>query len=504
MKNFYNNDFIDDIEACITNREYEIALLKTKEYIKEYPKDKLGPIYLARCKELNNIQENIIEDCESVINSKLHNTSSYVIAYTWYGNILKDLGFINEAIEKLKKAIEFEELDKKQFSIKARINLANIYIDLNEPFEAIKLLKNIKANKSYILLNKLTYVYITINNYKEACKTLNKINENEIPDIKNKQQYYINKGRILIYKKKYEEAIVCLKKSLLMRNSYYNQAIKLLAHAYSNQNEYNKAIKYGIMLLNTKKYAFDANIILGKSYLKKGLIKESYFYINNLTDDNIKNYYLSLIKYSEGNFKEAKQLSEHLLNTTTDERTTTILNQVINSYIRENEIEKAYYVFKNVKNDLETPTIEQLTAFFYKYYNKDLEEELNYYSAKQLYKYDEDLAIDHIYGRHHIEGENSYFGNKERIIELYNEVKKDILDLKPKYEYLFNKYIYIKDNLTDRENDNNRLVVVTLPNSNNIITMYPLEGDEIYAVDEVKELKRESQIDKFYKRYGKR
>ena len=51
----------------------------------------------------------------------------------------------------------------------------------------------------------------------------------------------------------------------------------------------------------------------------------------------------------------------------------------------------------------------------------------------------------------------------------------------------------------------NSLEVVTNQCTTDIITIYPLSGADIYEEEEIrkpKELKRESQIDKFNRRYG--
>ena len=51
----------------------------------------------------------------------------------------------------------------------------------------------------------------------------------------------------------------------------------------------------------------------------------------------------------------------------------------------------------------------------------------------------------------------------------------------------------------------NTIQVITNPGASDIITLYPLSGADVYEDEEVrkpKEIKRMSQVDKFYKRYG--
>ena len=71
---------------------------------------------------------------------------------------------------------------------------------------------------------------------------------------------------------------------------------------------------------------------------------------------------------------------------------------------------------------------------------------------------------------------------------------------------LSDRYLVHYDNIGyDESGILNSLEVVTNQGTTDIITIYPLSGADIYEEEEIrkpKELKRESQIDKFNRRYG--
>ena len=140
---------------------------------------------------------------------------------------------------------------------------------------------------------------------------------------------------------------------------------------------------------------------------------------------------------------------------------------------------------------------------------KTREEEYNdisFYSAKQLNSYDEEETIRHILN-HHLLGDSSKFFDKESIREVLNAMKEKIKDMDPIPSDFSDKYLVHYDNVGyDETGILNTLEVVTNMNSNEIITIYPLSGTDIYEAEDIKkkEIKKESQIDKFYKRYGKK
>lgn len=495
MKVFYDNCIVNTIEDLIIHNKYKKALFIAKKYVQDYPNDSLGPIYLARCKVLNGDTKDVIKDVEYILASKLHHVSSYVIGYTWYGFMLSDMDLKEQAKEMLEKAVSYEEGYSGQISLKARMKLANMCIDENKPEEALKWLDDITVNNLSLLHNKKAFLYIMLNKPDKALNELRFVDIDEMSDELSKQQYNINCGMAYRACGNDEAAIEHFKNCLTCVNKYYSQALKQLALIAGDNFRTNDAITYALKILDTKYCNTDAYIILGKEYLRKGCIDEAAFYINSIDDKNLRDFYMIMIHYSNGEFEKALEMSEHLLSICTDDKFDALLETMLHSLIRLGRTEEAFYKFLHVKGNINPPG----KNVFYAYFNKELNiriDTLRYYSAKQLSEYDEESAIDHIYDRHKSDDINDEFGTKENIKELLKKVRNVVIDLKPKYENMFDKYIY-------EINPDDRIGVVTLPNSVEVLTMYRLDGDTIYNIEEEnKETKQESQVDKFYKRYG--
>lgn len=153
------------------------------------------------------------------------------------------------------------------------------------------------------------------------------------------------------------------------------------------------------------------------------------------------------------------------------------------------------------------PAIAQLNAML----DLDLfEYENNYYTVKQIRNYSDELALQHI-KRH--TAESDYYKSrisfddsidlKKLFFELKDNLDKDCLV----YSDLFDHYIIEYNDAGSYEDIKaNYIEVVTIVNTNNIITMYPVASNNFFAVKRIdkepKKVKRISQVDKFNRKYG--
>lgn len=139
------------------------------------------------------------------------------------------------------------------------------------------------------------------------------------------------------------------------------------------------------------------------------------------------------------------------------------------------------------------------------------------YTMEQVLQYDEKKVLEHI--SKHIDQEEScvFFDNFP--LENYYFYFRNILPLEnyPRlYSGIFhNQYIFKYENCGHVDGKNvNYILVITLQNSNDIITIYPFDNKENFPyiditpkVEEIDirktKIKRLSQIEKFNQRYGK-
>lgn len=155
-----------------------------------------------------------------------------------------------------------------------------------------------------------------------------------------------------------------------------------------------------------------------------------------------------------------------------------------------------------------------LMCFLKRHLNKEncRKHKENSYLINQIFSYDEEKAILHKKRhRHNLNHEVFHFADKFPIENVYYYFRKNLPNEK-KYinDEITNSYIF---KFINSGHAGNKMVdfikVITLLDSNDIITMYPYENKErreyidiTPELDEPLKRKRISQIDKFNRRYG--
>ena len=103
---------------------------------------------------------------------------------------------------------------------------------------------------------------------------------------------------------------------------------------------------------------------------------------------------------------------------------------------------------------------------------------MEYYFYSQMIDYNEEKAIEHI--KLHLDENDekqnhSIYTEDVNIEKLYEKAKIKITNINPSRVAILDKYIVECDNIIGKTNGEevDCLQVITLPNTNNIITMYP-------------------------------
>ena len=175
------------------------------------------------------------------------------------------------------------------------------------------------------------------------------------------------------------------------------------------------------------------------------------------------NVELGIIEYNQGNEDKAINHLERTIGTKNEDYALPIL---INIYIKKGNIHKAFEYIKyarekNVEINV-SPVLYVMTRLNIFFKDTDLQ---IFYNASQIMNYDIYTAVEHVIERHKDE-----FTNGIDIYRLFNRVSLD--DEYYQRNITFNNiydipYENIGENI-------DILRVITLPNSKNILTMYPL------------------------------
>lgn len=174
-----------------------------------------------------------------------------------------------------------------------------------------------------------------------------------------------------------------------------------------------------------------------------------------------------------------------------------------------------YFNFLAMNDDSYTKYCNMQLYLKSRYEEVDRHKEFGYF-RRQLISYDEKEAITHIKDRHALSKESSYFDDEIDIEQLFYQIKNRIDAIKEHaflgrdtiemYQFFYpNCGISIKGNLS------NYLKVITLINTNQIITMYPTDYLKQIDICELKEkeetkgkVKIKNGLERFTSRYGKK
>jgi len=165
-------------------------------------------------------------------------------------------------------------------------------------------------------------------------------------------------------------------------------------------------------------------------------------------------------------------------------------------------------------------TCSQIKSFCKIKLNQETAEDLSYYVGQQVYYYEEEKALEHIITGHRKNRKRNYFSSDWNVEEVYHNIREHLSQAKPmitmdwmtSYLFRINSIGYSPTDIPV-----NHLKVTTLPNSTDIITMFPYSNNKKNIVNDyeemltedtqeqfVKSLKRKSQVEKFQERYGKK
>ena len=269
------------------------------------------------------------------------------------------------------------------------------------------------------------------------------------------------------------------------KDDYAMQELGRMEYVLGNYKEAKAYFEKILELVNDPITTFQ----LAKTEYKLGNVSKARVYYKALSktilDDAIRPcalLELARLEACEGNLDEARKIFKGLVEKDEDEYAAGLLAlmefkagnylealKIVNSEIKKN---------KPVEPKLLLDLSKKLNIFFdYDYDSISLT-----YRNKQILDYDEESAINHIIERHFNGQDKSNFNKELDPYQLFMEAKT-MLAPENKVKYLAYNDVYLIPYSNIGEYGEEYLQVVTLPNTRDIITMYPLITD-ISAEDE--------------------
>lgn len=266
----------------------------------------------------------------------------------------------------------------------------------------------------------------------------------------------------------------------------------------SINNLENASIYFKLLLKYKPKNWEDISLELAKIEFKKGNIQEGRKYFENIltNDDSYDKDYIKIelakAELSCGNIVIAKNYFIELLNS---KRWKIAMVCLVKLNIKQNDYISAFKYIKLLKqytlSDELKFEVDMLSLYIMKELNIFFDKENNIpfnYNNYQVIDYDEFVALEHIIDRHYKD-----FSRNINIYKLFDKIKDKLID---EYKVRCLKINDIYDIPFQDIGDNCHILrVVTLPNTTNILTMYPLNINIFYLDEEF-----EKVTNKTYKR----
>ena len=492
---YFNPNIINKIGTKIRLKNFQDADLMLEKYLDDYPDDEIALLYKARILvNIGDVEEGKhLADC-IFDGNKFHNKKAYTSACLVYIGLLMDLKEFEKAEELVVDLLNRKDIPMKGEDFTLSVNyLSQVcfrqykfkeFIDYCELIDCLR--------DSIIAKTKKASAYMYDGQEDEALALLDELYDSLDDSVKIQANYYYGK----IFESKYRDTndfgyLLTAKehfhKTLKKKSAYYYLSCFYLAEIYRLLEDNNKSLAYADKALTVNENValveeLDPNyvhFIKLQLYLKMHDFASAKEQIDQMSDSFIKTRALVMYSYFVGDYEFCMIYCEKVFN---DEKTNYFRSHLefyINSLIRLKQYDKARYFINSIltiPDELDEQFVEKCRVLM------DLNEfkpvrNHSTYTSKQLVGYDEDLALKHIASKHLLRRDP------------YSPAFDNFLSVKAAYEYARNTIDpknAIPSGLMDIHHLRlpncgvydgspcNSLMVVTIPGTNNIITMYPV------------------------------
>lgn len=447
------------------------------DYMADYPSDMYGYFLFGTIEQQLGNLESAKSAFLKVANSDKDNKYSALVKL---GDIAKSEGNKREAKRMYKRAVE-ESPNKENRAIKALARMEKI--DKNYD-EALSLLRTIKSPDEYTRLE-IAKITSLQEESTEALTTLRN------KDTKNKiiiRKIELEKGKAAKKQGKIDEAryhFFCALEDGTKDPTRW-QTLHELSKLELEFGDTKATVPYCEELIQMGvTFEKEVYLTLGLAKQELGIFDQAFENFKTAITSNASDvrsdgfYHLGSLYFAKGDYEEAiKFLSQSTLPNTIPRSSTIVL--LINSYFKLKKYQETEDIIQGIRDTypefLEELNLEQTCMILDKVLGRPLPKRTTReYAERQVILYSREDAIFHIKARHTGECVSSKFSKKINIDELFDDIKVQMTeDNKVNTDVMDIYEIDYKDaGLDQNQQMADKIHVVALPDTLDIITMYP-------------------------------
>lgn len=523
-KGKYDAARLNSVKFLIKTKKYTRALEEVLEYMNDYPNNAYAEYQYGIIQFHLQKYEEAFSAFESAYNRHENNQYSALYEMGLIKIIQKD---IDHAKYYFSKVVKESTTEQKNYAL---IELAKLERDTGNLEEAETYLLQAVEEPDYKTrehaLLELAGVKILKNELNEADIILGKTRDNNDQEFKSKKLSL--QGKIAYLKGDFDLAVYYLEEALgNKQNKFYWGVLFEIAKAYVKQGRVEEAYNYAQQLESNKDFYNDGmDLLFAEIYYAQEKYQQSKMHYKKMLDENRSYsqenilYKLGTIEEIERNYEEAKKYYRKSINK--DPKLLKSYVRLIRLSIKDGDFETCRTMLEMVDylkldNNINNRALKEIRTYLELTKNKKLQiKDTMPYKRRQIIEYSEEQAIKHINARHK-DGDGSQFSEHIDITALFYGIKEKLTEDRLSLSRLMDYYLIDFPNIGVADGKiTNVLEVVCLPNTKNIITMFPhgdAYEDENFDMDEEttelvnpkkKVLTRKSQLEKFNERYNKK
>ena len=516
--NYYDKTMVSGINQLLSDRKYDVALEKAEEYIDKYPNDDVGIYYLAKVYLYSGDSAKALDIVGSDFwYRNFYDESARNLAAVIYASILKACERYDDAIKVLESAIE---ANPDGSAIRMRKDYLKLLMLKGENVEALK-----KVNE-YLLQNHSPALYyckgrilFSLGRYQEAIDAFKTSNtHHNLPFDEQKNNYYLGRSYFELFKDKHSPTYInnaedYFQKSLSVKGPMYYCACGELSNIYNHLGKTDDAIKYANEVIKNKGALKNPTKEdedyrgLSSAYMIDNKFDKAFEYIGKIGDEVVRNLALLRYYYATKQYDKFLEIIESVLIVCDNRHYIKLYQDYICTLIRVGRYDEAIYKLNNMKEVIDEQFYERVLAFIR--FKRGEEHPLYQdYASKQTANYSLEETIKHVC-RCQINGRYlTRFTDENNVREAIMLAQDLIKDMDYVPEALVNYYTIVKVGVgNDKYGKVNGMVATTIPDTHNIITLYPVSRVNLSDFEEEyvsKDVKRLTQIEKFNLKYGKK